>query len=393
MKQILCLVIFFFSAYLGNGQNYNLDNIRYQTISWNRLFDLMDANPHLLLYDIRTPGEQNDTSEILSINQGRISGAKNIDFYEIDKYLPDLLQHKEDTIYLFCSHSMRSRRLATRLADSSFKHVVNINGGITYLNLLGESHFPLKRKYYRNNLPYHLVSAMDFSSKLNDKNVLAIDVRSDSSYYGISKDDEDNSYGTINGAVHYTMESSIDSILKFKDKELLLFDNYGDESALFAKKLLDYGFKKVSVLHFGLYQLRNSIPSSERNYLKSEFTYILPEELFQMQKTKKITIIDIRTRNEFLGKDSASWKNAGSIKNAVNLPFDQLSKETLAPYVSDEIVIYDNMMLPEIYQSAEKIKNFGAKHLYILSGGIFMINWTAANTDKHFLKDLIDKSY
>jgi rhodanese-related sulfurtransferase len=394
IKKISISWVLTLSTFISFSQNYSDDNKAYRTISWNEFFIRLERNPHLVFFDIRTDGERSDASQYLQNNQGRIQGAVEIDYYQIGKYYADLLKHKEDTIYLYCSHSMRSRRLAKQLSDSAFKNVVSVNGGMSYLNLMGNKTFPLRRKYYETKIKYNLISPINLEEKLKNSRVQVVDVRPDNIYNGTGGDEQDWSYGYIKGIKHIDNLKCKDSIALFdKTKEIILIDNYGDISPAVANLLLEKGFKKVGVLFYGLDQLRNTVPSFQRGYLQLKYPSILAAELLELKKSGNVAIIDIRTETEFNSTDTVAWKNVGRLKNAVNIPFSRLSEETLQPYRNKKLVIYDNMMMPpELYQAAELLKKYGIKDFALLSGGVFQINWELANTDKKYLSELLEKT-
>lgn len=392
-KNIYISLVLVFCFTGSFSQDYSLDNRFYKTIDWNEFFNLLEKNPRLVFFDIRTPGERNDTSQYSANNQGRIRGAKQINYFEFARYYADLLKHKQDTIYLYCSHSMRSRRLAKQLADSSFKNVVSVNGGMSYLNLLGNKTFPLRRKYYETNIKYNLISPANLVTKLKNSKVQVIDVRPDSIYFGTGGDEQDNSYGYIKGIKHIDPSKCADSISLFdKNKETILIDTYGDISPLIANQLIEKGFKNVGVLFFGLDELRSTVPSYKRSYLQLKYPAILSSELVDLKKDGNVAIIDIRTETEFNSTDTVAWKNVGRLKDAVNIPVSKFSEKALQPYRNKKLVIYDNMMMPpELYQAAELLRKYGVKDFALLSGGVFQINWELANTGKKYLQSLLDK--
>ncbi len=392
-KKISISLVLALLSFLSFSQNYSYDNKSFRTIDWNEFFYRLEKNPHLVFFDIRTDGERNDTSQYTQSNQGRIRGAAEIDYYQFNKYYADLLKHKEDTIYLYCSHSMRSRRLAKQLSDSSFKNVVNINGGMSYLNLLGNNTFPLRNKYYETRIKYNLISPFDLGGKLKNSRVQVIDVRPDSIYYGNGGDEQDRSYGYIKGVKHIDNSKCIDSITLFDNtKEIILIDNYGDVSPVVANLLIEKGFKNVGVLFYGLDELRNTVPASQRTFLQLKYPSILSSELLEWIKSGNVAILDIRTVTEFNSTDTVAWKNVGRLKDAVNIPLSRLSEKALQPYRNKKLVIYDNMMMPpELYLAAEFLSKYGFKDFALLSGGIFQINWEIANTGKKYLNELLDK--
>lgn len=395
MRAFFLVIIFICFAFAKTyAQDYKLDNKVYTTISWNEFFNRLQKNPKLVFFDIRTAGERNDTSQYAGNNQGRIRGAIPIDYYQFEKYYPELFKHRQDTVYLYCSHSMRSRRLAKQLHDSAFKNVVSVNGGMSYLNVMGNKTFPLRSKYYETSLQYKLVSPIEFGQKLANKNVQVVDIRPDSFYNRTGGDEQDTSYGVVEGVLHIDNAHLEENIKKFdRKKEIVLIDNYGDLTPAAANLLISKGYKNVGILLFGLDQLRNKIPSAQRSYLKSNYTYILSSELLDLKKTDKIVIIDIRPESEFNGIDTVPEKNIGRIKGAVNIPFEKLSTQSLEPFRDKKIILYDYVMIPpELYKAADLLMESGIRDFSLLSGGIFLVNWEIANTDKKFLEELLQRN-
>ena len=385
-----CCLLSFIPAF---AQDYTADNRLYKTIDWDVFFTKLQRNPKLVFFDIRTPGERYDTSKYIANNQGRIKGAIQTDYFDFKKYYPEYLKHKNDTIYLYCSHSMRSRRLAKQLADSAFTKVVNINGGMSYLNLYGEKRYPLKKKFYETNIRYKLVSSLDLKQQLSDKNVQVIDIRPDSVYQGIAKLEVDNKIGKLDGAIHIPAEKLLQEKLNTlsKTKPVLLIDNWGDESPMVANKLIDKGFTDVRVLHFGLDDLIDRMPSSKRTFLKTKYPIILPEEVLALKEKNQIHIIDIRTTTEYTSTDTLVWKNVGRLKNVVNIPLSEFKPEKFHAYHNKPIVLYDIMMHNEIYDAAKKLREYGFTNFSLLAGGIYFVHWKIANEHLEDLRALLDK--
>ncbi len=390
MKKILIFLVVILINSWAIAQDFSLDNKLFKTISWNQFFDRLEKNPKLVFFDIRTEGERKDTSQYVSYNQGKIKGAIETDFSDFAKSYPAYLKHKNDTIYLYCSHSRRSRLLAKQLADSSFTKIVSINGGISYLNSYGKSKFSLKDKYYTSSLNYQLISPFDFSKKLKDKSVQVIDVRPDSVYYGRTKSGWERSFGTIKKVVHIANEKVKDNLhLIDKSKELVLFDNDSGTAPIMANYLHSKGYK-VGVLLFGLYNLQSSLPSNQRTYLESKYNAIIPSEVLQLVNNKNAVVVDIRTELEFNSKDSTDWKNVGRLRNAINLPLKKLDQSQFEKITNKSIVLYDLSMDDDVFTYADKLKEFGCKKVYIVAGGIVQIRWELYNEDKNELKELLD---
>lgn len=389
MKRKAILFFLLVSGFI-NAQDFNLDNKSYKTVSWKNFFSKLEKNPKLIYFDIRTKGEQCDTSQYNSYNQGRIKGAIETDYFDFKKNYPEYKKYKNDTIYLYCSHSRRSRLLAKQLADSSFVNVISINGGLSYLNMLSDKEIPLKGKYYATNLKYKLATPHDFMVEIKNNKVQLIDVRADSTYYGKTTSLWENSFGTVQKALHIPFDKIVDNLkLIDKSKQIILFDNDGELAPIAATKLFENGINS-SVLLFGLENLQNTIPFKERLFLKPSFNVITSRDLLNWNKDN-IVIIDIRSDTEYNSNDSAKEKNMGRIKTAINMPFLAVSKDKIEKFKGNKIVLYDLMMGDELYEYAKKLKDFGVKEVYLLAGGIRLLNWNIANTEQKEFEALTEK--
>lgn len=391
MKRIcffLLLTILAESSVLS--QDFKYDNQFYQTISWNEFFSRLEKNPNLVFFDIRTPGERHDSSSYLSMNQGRIEGAIETDYFDFPSAYPEYLKHKQDTIYLYCSHSRRSRLLAKQLADSAFKKVISINGGMSYLNSFSKYQIPLKARYYKTKLDYELVPPDAFIQAINNDKFYLLDVRPDSVYKGISKEAWENLYGRIPGVMHIPFDKITGRLKNIpENKIILLFDNDGEIAPKAAKILKEKGYS-VRVLLFGLDNLVSYLPQIERSFLKTRYPVILPVELLEIADNDNTVIIDVRTVAEYNNSDSIAWKNVGRIKKAVNIPLSELTKETVIGYKGKKIVLYDIMMHEELFAFAEKLESYGITDFYLLSGGITQLKWEIYNADKKGLEMMVE---
>lgn len=376
--------------YFANAQDFKLDNVAYQTVDWNVFFKRLEKNPNLVLFDIRTPGERNDNSEYVAYNQGKIKGAIETDFWEFEKYYPQYLKHKNDTVYLYCSHSKRSRLLAKRLSDSLFAKVVSINGGLSYLNNYRQQKFARSNRHYTNNLNYDLISPFDFVKKRNAKNTILIDVRPDSIYFQKASVEWENSFGTIQTALHIPFDQIQENFARIDtSKEIVLFDNEGSQAPLAANYFHQQG-KKVGVLLFGLDNLQHTVSSKDRKFLNAKYRVVLPSELLQLSKKSNAIFIDTRTPEAYIGKDSVATNNVGRLKNAVNIPLAGISKEQFQKFKNKKIVLYDLMMQDDLYEYAKRLKALGINDFYLLAGGINLVKWEIANTDQKELSLLIE---
>jgi len=163
----------------------------------------MNENPGYLLLDVRSKGEYEDTSSF-GLNIGRFKNATNISVQELGGRLNELKNYKDQPVFVYCSHSQRSRRASKMLADSGFAKVFNINSGFSYTHQLPATSIECLLAKTELNTGYNILSPQDLFIKLNTngKDLFLLDIRPDSIYNGTSGSEKMNVYGTIKGSIH-----------------------------------------------------------------------------------------------------------------------------------------------------------------------------------------------
>ncbi|HXB09254.1 MAG TPA: rhodanese-like domain-containing protein, partial [Puia sp.] len=186
MKYISLAFLLLSLAYIpADAQQSQLyDNTSYRAIYFKEACDLIAKTPGLLLLDVRSPGEYADTSRFIASRIGRLKGAVNISIDSVQKHYNDLLSYKDRTILVYCSHSMRSRRVSKLLADSGFTKVYSLNGGMTEVDREPDAAFPCKASLYTTAVPYKLMGPDDAAAFISDKDNVVIDVRSPAQFNG-----------------------------------------------------------------------------------------------------------------------------------------------------------------------------------------------------------------
>ena len=71
-----------------------------------------------------------------ALNIGRLKGAVNIDVDAVAGRLNELKPYKDKPVFIYCSHSQRSRRVSKLLSENGFQKIYNINGGMSLVNEL-----------------------------------------------------------------------------------------------------------------------------------------------------------------------------------------------------------------------------------------------------------------
>ena len=388
--RILSLATLFILGCLTARSQYKFDNKLFQTIYIEDLCDELNANPDHLILDVRSLGEFMDTSQYSGLNIGHLKGAQNINIRELDARWKELLPYKDKPIFVYCSHSQRSRRASRLLADSGFTKVININGGLSNAPLLRDAHPECFAGLYETTNPYKILSAREAALLLTEKkDVQIIDIRSDSAFRGISSNEIQNAAGAIKNAVNIPKDLLEKTASKFsKSKPVLLIDDYGNDSPLAAELLVKKGFKQVSILFDGMDGWMNAdrINAPEINAWSVHRIpyYLLSARDFAKAmgaSERELKVIDIRTKEEFQNTYKDSWRNVGHVRNAVNKPISELEANSgdLDSYKNKMIVIYGFSGQPEIFETARTLASKGFKNVNVLLGGIWNLRWRAAN--------------
>ncbi len=140
-------------------------------------------------------------AEVTHMNMGHLKGAVNINIDSFSDHLEDLKKYKDENIFVYCSHSQRSRRVSKLLADNGFKNVYNINGGMSVANESSAATFPLKNAVVVNRNAYQHIASADAFDMMQKPGVLIIDVRSKNEFD--SKDSEySKNIGRIKNAIN-----------------------------------------------------------------------------------------------------------------------------------------------------------------------------------------------
>ncbi|HEY2722435.1 MAG TPA: rhodanese-like domain-containing protein, partial [Chitinophagaceae bacterium] len=179
------------------------DNVKYTTVFPQELCKTLMANQGYTLLDVRSQGEVDDSSSSEGLNIGHIKNSLHIDIRELPQRWKELLAYKDKPLFIYCSHSQRSRRASRLLADSGFTKVYNVNGGLTNFYNQGIESSPCSGLEIITSVPYKIVSPGEFASAVKQgKSYHIIDIRSDSAFKGISTNEEIKAEGRFNDAVN-----------------------------------------------------------------------------------------------------------------------------------------------------------------------------------------------
>ena len=387
MKKLLVLPVFLFQIIQGNAQ-YKNDNVLYKTVYPEDLCNELKNQPGYLLLDVRSKGEFEDSSS-MAMNIGHLKDAININVRQLGSRIGEVNGYKTKPVFVYCSHSQRSRRASKMLADSGFTNVININGGMTAIQQLPYAQ-PCLKELVDTKVPYNIITYEELCNKLSgDKNdIFLLDVRSDSAYMHISNDAKINAYGVLKNSNHISLvdiPSRIGSIPL--NKEVILIDLFGDDAAKAAIILRNKNFPLVSILPEGIDRYiesdKTKRPCMQDHYI-SPINYKLisaPELRRFVESNKDFLVLDIRSKEEFSNKHENSWQNIGHIINAVNIPAGDIGKHlfSIEKYKSKPVLLYGFSSNSYVYEVANKLARNGFDNILILTGGLFSVRWTAAN--------------
>ena len=370
----------------------------YKRIYLEDAINLIRNDPNILVLDVRSPGEYADSGKSLSLNLGRLAGAKNIPIDSIKSQLKTLEPYRDKKILVYCSHSQRSRRVSKYLTENGFTSVYNVNGGMSLLNELSASALPGKSAVYSSNLPFHWIQSEDAFDLIRDHNNLIVDLRPESEYSNADPEGCNN-IGRIAGALNIPadqLDGRIASILSHKDRPVLLYDMDGSKSPKAALALTSAGFLQVFILFQGLPALIENTNSSSA--LRMEIFEGLPgykivgaKEAIDLvsQKKKNLLIADLRPENEFHNNSSTDYLNLGHLKDAINIPSANLDSVLKNKPKTTPVLVYGsfaaNMKMSGMPGSfdftliCKHLVEEGYRNVYLLYNGLYAVVWGVFN--------------
>jgi len=366
---------------------FKADNVKYKTVFPEELCKTLMANQDYTLLDVRSQGEYDDTSTAGGLNIGHVKNSLHIDIRELPKRWKELLAYKDKPLFIYCSHSQRSRRASRLLADSGFTKLYNVNGGLTDFYNQGIESNPCQGLEIVTTVPYKILSSKELNANVKQgKSYYIIDLRSDSIFRGTSTE-KTKAEGHFTDAVNVPFDQlKTGSPINIPSRPILLVDEYGDESPEAARLLIEKGFKDVSILFDGMDGwVDHTTNTTEKPAVKwtrnISYTLLAADDFNKMVAGKKeLTLLDIRTKDEFNNASKNYWQNIGQIRGAMNIPFAELKTSSSLPQSKDApIVVYGFNAQPEIFEAAKWLKDQGYKNVSILQGGIWSLRWTSHN--------------
>jgi len=382
----LSVLVFLFYSITGRAQ-YKNDNVIFKTVYPQDLCRLAENDKEKLFLDVRSKGEFEDTSLNTRLNIGSFRHAVNINVTELGSRISEISAFKNKPVYVYCSHSQRSRRASKMLADSGFTNVININGGVTAIRQLPENDCAQGMLIGKSG--YRIISLATLCNKIStkQKDLMMIDVRNDSFYRHISADAKANSLGHFKSAKHIPLDSLKKSLPKIPyTTEIVLIDINGDDASKAAVLFNEKNYKNVYVLIEGMDRVYNSDFQTNKCVAKELVPAVDYPVLGTLnfrdyyRKASDFIAVDLRSEEEFTGTHKDSFRNIGHLKNAINIPAAKLAENIgkLEAYRSRDVLLYSFGGSRDVFEAAKLLHSKGFKPV-VLNGGLFNIRWTAAN--------------
>jgi rhodanese-related sulfurtransferase len=369
---------------------FKFDNTVYKAVYWLEVFSMMDTMQNYLLLDVRSPGEYADTSRATVLNIGRIRKSVNITIDSVPAHLADLKKYMNAPVFVYCSHSQRSRRVSKLLAENGFKEVYNINGGMTSLNEQDAAQLPEKSKWFVSNLSYKNISSGDAYHLIkNTPGLVIIDIRTAAEF--ASQDSLlQNNIGHIRNAINIPQNQFAEKLDALKipaGNPVLVYDLNGINSMDVVDMLRTKGFTQIYNLFDGLsgFMSDHAFNQTEFNELFTgapAYRLLDVEGCIRLLSEKPgLIILDTRPDEEFNNKAAMSHANLGRIRGAVHVS----SKESVDEIIKDKKP-YETFL---VYGSGSdlaaevcnKLLEKGFRRVFYLSQGLYQFVWSTANVE------------
>lgn len=110
-----------------NMQLVKKSTVNFRSIKPEEVCRHIAQHPDVVLLDVRSKDEYEGKTD----DFGRLKNAINIPVQELESRVGELKDMKNKEIIVYCSYSKRSPRASYFLSQNGFKHIVNMEGGIS----------------------------------------------------------------------------------------------------------------------------------------------------------------------------------------------------------------------------------------------------------------------
>ncbi|MCB9168824.1 MAG: rhodanese-like domain-containing protein [Flavobacteriales bacterium] len=362
------------------------DNEDVGSVYLNDLPALLGKSKGALLLDVRSVAEFNDRASDGALNMGHLHGAMNVPIDSVEVWFDELMPYKKKAIYIYCSHSQRSRRVRDQLADSGFTDVHNVNEGLSGYWQDRAGHADLG-PLIEQDLSYDLVDARGACDLLGMGNVTVLDVRPDPLLAPGTITERTRAMGRFVGTLHIPLtelRGRLDEIPV--GNAILVVDDHGSVAPKAAQLLVDAGRGAVHVLFDGMSALLNT--SSEKlPCAGASWTYDRPyrnltlADLDTARFRNGMLIVDVRPEDEFAGTADPAWQNVGKVPFALHVPIEDIKRTipALELFPHDPILVIGRSNDDMVYRAAKTLCEMGFTQVSVLAEGIAGMRWAVHN--------------
>ncbi|MBK9147712.1 MAG: rhodanese-like domain-containing protein [Flavobacteriales bacterium] len=367
------------------------DGVRYRNISLEDLPAELAEQSGALILDVRSPGEFSDTAEWAGLNIGRLRGAININFKQVPQRLAELGSDKQRPIYVYCSHSRRSRRVSNALADSGYTNVVNVNAGIS-LYWLEQDRLVDFGALIERNTSYGIINAKGLCEMVATRPVVLLDVRPDSLLAPARRPERVNAMGAIRGSMHIPMAALHDRYNEMpRDIAIVLLDEGGRDAPRAAMLLQENGFTDVHVLFDGLASLMG-MDSTRFPCRNGIWTPLAPYRIAPLSELDtnaieegRCHVVDVRSEKVYNEEGTNGLRRMNRFRHAVHLPATNIGSRMTEMGIdkATPVVLVGDMTGGPVLDAARTLCSIGYTDVSTLAGGIWGLRWAVHNMDDH----------
>jgi len=351
---------------------------------------LSETRDYLLL-DVRSAGEYSDTSQYKFLNLGRFNNAVNIDINELEKRLSEIEDHKNKPVFVYCSHSNRSRGACKILSDAGFRNVINVNGGISEFLF---DNIQCSEELYTYSLSYRLYTPEKCKELLKTGDVAIIDIRS-TAEFNSNDTNEYKNIGRLKGAVNIPF-SELEGRLKDipKNKKIILYDFDNSLSPKAAELLLKNGISDVGIMIYGLYSWVYKFGSDDADMVNTPDYKIINylSTLDILKNSSDVLLLDVRSEIDYNNKNKMEHFNIGHLKGSVNIPAEEIEKRIneLESFKNRKILVYGNLKESKAPDVCKYLQKNGFNNVLNAAGGYYKFIWNRKNIKNYdFPSDII----
>lgn len=122
MKKVVIIILISLTFIIGCGKIEEKENQKYQTITSEEAWNMMQTRTDLIILDVRSEAEYKES---------HIANSVNIPVNEIgDRFKEEITDDITKTILIYCRSGVRAKQASELLTELGYQNIINF-GGIT----------------------------------------------------------------------------------------------------------------------------------------------------------------------------------------------------------------------------------------------------------------------